>query len=438
MKLNRILSETQVWLAILISFVAITLNTQAAAQTEKVIYNFQSGLDGASPSANLIADRSGNLYGTTPSGGADGYGTVFELTPPSTRGGSWTEKVLHAFQGADGALPFSPLVFDQAGNLYGATQTGGNQPPCFLCGAGTIFKLTPPTTPGGGWTESVLHSFAFSDGASPDSGLTFDDEGNLYGTTDGGGPGLYGTVFELSPPDDNSSGPWREKVLYGFLGGNDGAFPIAGVVLGRAGSLYGTASLGGVYGAGVVFELVRPGSAGGSWTENVLYSFTDGDDGAEPFGGVIRGPNGALFGTAGAGGNQQNCYGGCGSVYELAPPKTEGGTWTETTLYDFIGGADGGQPSSNLVIDAAGRLYGTASIGGVANAPCSPYCGTVFELSSPRPGAWTETTLHRFRGGNDGDYPYAGLLLGDGGVLYGVAEVDGSAGFGDVFEITPR
>ena len=161
----------------------------------------------------------------------------------------------------------------------------------------------------------------------------------------------------------------------------------------------------------------------------------------EPFGGIIRGPNGVLFGTAGEGGNQQNCYGGCGSVYELTPPETEGGTWTETTLYDLIGGSDGGEPASNLVIDAAGRLYGTAIIGGAMNGPCSPYCGTVFELNPPpRQGGsrWSESTLHRFRGGNDGDYPYAGLLLGTGGVLYGVAEVDGSAGFGDVFEINSR
>jgi hypothetical protein len=133
-------------------------------------------------------------------------------------------------------------------------------------------------------------------------------------------------------------------------------------------------------------------------------------------------------------------YGVIGSVYELTPPETEGGAWTETTLYDFTGGTDGGQPTGGLVMDAEGRLCGTASIGGATNAPCSPYCGTAFELNPPRPGAagWTETTLHRFRGGNDADYPYAGLFLGKGGVLYGVAVVDGAAGFGDVYEINPE
>jgi uncharacterized repeat protein (TIGR03803 family) len=169
--------------------------------TEKVLHNFnENGTDGALPRAPLIFDAAGNLYGTTEYGGTyydSDLGTVFELTP--TAGGGWTETVLHNFNGTDGEFPYSSLIFDGAGNLYGTTSAGGTYSSClsgYYCG--TVFELTPAA--GGGWTETVLHSFGNgTDGYSPSAGLIFDAAGNLYGTTPHGGTYEGGTVFEVTP-----------------------------------------------------------------------------------------------------------------------------------------------------------------------------------------------------------------------------------------------
>jgi uncharacterized repeat protein (TIGR03803 family) len=264
----------------------------AAAQTENLLYIFQGGADGGQPAAGLVADEAGNLYGTTTTNGAGGFGTVYELSPPMTSGGSWTQTTLYSFQGflpnpADGANPQSALVMDEQGNLYGTTASGGNS--TLNCGSsycGTVFKLTHK--PGGTWQESVIYSFSGLDGETPYAGLTRGAEGRLYGTTTSGGANNRGTVFELIPPDDdNPAGPWREKVLYNFAGAPDGGAPFAGVVLDRAGNLYGTTYRGGTMDFGSVFELTRPSLPGGAWTESTLYSFTGGSDGSTLYGGVV-------------------------------------------------------------------------------------------------------------------------------------------------------
>src|ERR1700751_2460728 len=181
-------------LLVLVAFLGFPAEHALAAPTENVLYNFQNGLDGAQPSAGLIADRSGSLYGTTFSGGAYSSGTVFQLTPPISSGGSWTESVLYTFQnGADGAFPYARLIFDENGNLYGTTTGGGMQPDCFECG--TVFKLTRPTNPGDAWTESILYSVNGADGASPYGPLLLDEDGNLFGTTRSGGTYFEGSVF---------------------------------------------------------------------------------------------------------------------------------------------------------------------------------------------------------------------------------------------------
>src|SRR5271167_576360 len=214
-------------------------------QTETVLYSFANSPDGANPRfVTPIPDTKGNLYGTTNYGGAYGYGTVFKLTP------SGTKTILHSFDpnGTDGAYPVASLVVGKNGNLYGTTVEGG------AYGIdGTVFELGPPATfcrsvlcP---WRETVLHSFGASgDGSQPYSVLTVDKEGNLYGTTNVGGGYSYGTVFELTP-----SG--TETILWSFGNGNDGANPIAGVVLDTNGNLYGTTEYGGAYNQGTVFEL---------------------------------------------------------------------------------------------------------------------------------------------------------------------------------------
>lgn len=263
--------------------------------TEKVLYNFTGGADGGFPyGGGLVFDGSGNLYGTTPSGGKYGFGTVFELIPGAT--GTWTEKVLHSFTGGnDGAYPYgSTLILDSAGNLYGVAGQGG------FHDYGVVFKLTR----GSGWAEKVLYAFPGGAGGSfPEGNLVFDSAGKLYGTA------LY-IVFELTP---TSSGPWTEKTLHSFTGGSDGADASAGLAFDKAGNLYGTTSSGGAH-RGTVFELI-PG-AGGTWTEKILHRFSSsGGDGVFPqFGTLAIDATGHLYGTTPQGGTSNN-----GVVFEVTP-----------------------------------------------------------------------------------------------------------------------
>ena len=180
-------------LAIFAVSLLLTSSWAATDWNEKVLHNFGSGADGNYPPAGLIRDAAGNLYGTTLYGGAHNYGTVFELS--ASAGGGWTETVLHSFNndGTDGWYPQAGLIFDAAGNLYGTTARGGA-----YTYYGTVFELSPNGS--GGWTETVLHSFGNgADGVFPFAGLTFDAAGDLYGTTYLGGTYDEGTVFELTP-----------------------------------------------------------------------------------------------------------------------------------------------------------------------------------------------------------------------------------------------
>lgn len=219
--------------------IVFELTPSGGGWTENVLYNFGAGTTGIYPYTGVIFDKAGNLYGTTYEGGLTSYGTVYQLTPS---GSNWTESTLHNFQEAtDGALPFGGVIFDQAGNLYGTTVTEGPD------GAGTVFKLTPSN---GTWTLTVLHSFAGSD-YGPWGGLTMDAAGNLYGMTYADGAHNFGSVFKLAP----SGGGWTYTDLYDFTGGNDGGYPIGNVALDANGNLYGTASVGGAPGYGVVWEI---------------------------------------------------------------------------------------------------------------------------------------------------------------------------------------
>jgi len=283
---------------------------------EKVLHSFGKGKDGASPYAGLVFDGAGNLYGTTGAGGAHNNGTVFEVMPGAD--GGWTEKILHSFDlnGKDGALPLAGLIFDSAGNLYGTTATGGDVPCDPPNGCGTVFKLTPGTN--GQWIHTGLHSFRGNgatsrDGANPEASLIFDANGNLYGTTAAGGRS-YGTVFELTP---GSNGSWTESVLYRFCAVQhcvDGTHPFAGLIFDAQGNLYGTTSGGGAFcsngGCGTVFQLT-PG-AGGNWTKNVLHSFRGRADGAGPLGNLAFDASGNLYGTTVTG--LQNT----GTVFQLS------------------------------------------------------------------------------------------------------------------------
>jgi uncharacterized repeat protein (TIGR03803 family) len=278
------------------------------------------------------------------------------------------------------------------------------------------------------YTENVLYNFAGgSDGSIPGAALTADAAGNLYGTTAQGGAFGAGTVFELV----RSKTGWTHQVLYTFTGNTDGAVPSSGVVLDRAGNLYGTTSNGGTNYFGNVYELSP--TSGGGWSESVLYSFVGGLDGQFPYGGVVFDKAGNLYGTTFYGGSTSACAGsGCGTVYLLTPNQSGG--WGETVLYGF-NGADGAFPQAGLVLDFAGNLYGTTSQGGTSTS-CQPNgCGVAFELANSN-GSWTETVLHNFYLTNqDGYFPQASLTL-HGGHLFGVTLLGGRRISGTVFELT--
>jgi uncharacterized repeat protein (TIGR03803 family) len=348
--------------------IALMLPTGAGAASKyKVLHRFtpRKNGDGGGPYRGVIFDTKGNLYGTTLGGGASRYGTVFKLSPNSD--GSWRETLLYSFSGGtDGSEPLAGLVFDAIGNLYGTTYLGGSEANgCESNECGTVFKLK--SNPDGSWTESVLHRFTGVDGGNPDAGLIFDDAGNLYGTTQVGGdfdcssnpPVGCGVVFELTP---NSNGSWTERVLATI-----GAHPIADLVFDRAGNLYGTAASGGdlacnaPFGCGDVFELTP--NSDGTWTPSYLHNFT-GADGYEPTAPLVLDSVGNLYGTT-YGGGSTACNGvtsGCGVVFKLTP--SSGDEWTEHVLHRFTGGNDGANPVAGLIFGATGNLYGTAEVGG--------------------------------------------------------------------------
>jgi uncharacterized repeat protein (TIGR03803 family) len=421
----------------------LVAGVRASAQTEKVLFRLPAPPGGSSfggPFAGLIFDASGNLYGTTWADGTHREGSVFEVTPKV--GGGWTGKTLHNFvNNGDGTSPTSTLIMDSAGSLYGTTNRGGTGLNCSGSGnCGTVFKLTQQ--PGGGWAERILHEFTNNgtDGYSPFAGLIFDTAGNLYGTTNlGGTSGFGGTVFELTP---TAGGNWTERVLYNFCSQSncaDGGGPYASLIFDAAGNLYGTTGSGGAFGGGTVFELAP---TGGVWTESVLHSFTrQGPGGSLPNASLVFDAAGNLYGTTvfgGAGNCKTAGETGCGVVFEL---KTKTGGWTEKVLHAFNNNAsDGHNPYASLIFGASGNLYGTTGFGGTGTCAVAGQigCGTVFKLTPTADGIWTERILHRFNNnGADGYQPEGSLIFDASGNLYGTTVGSGTNNAGTVFEITP-
>jgi uncharacterized repeat protein (TIGR03803 family) len=408
---------------------------------ESALYSFRLSGDGNAPLAGLVSDRLGNLYGTTSGGGANLEGAIFELSPPATQGGHWTETLLFSFGGTSaGTAPaFGSLVFDQAGNLYGTTSVGGlTGTGCSSAGCGTVFELSPPASQGGSWTDSVIYEFSPGGASYPIGGVVVDGAGNLYGTTSSGGTDGWGTVYELQPPLV-VGGPWTEQVLHSFANGADGAGPQASVTIGKKKEIYGTTAGGGAAGFGTVFELIPPAGGGGAWKEIILHNFIGGKDGANPNGGVILDSAGKLYGTTVAGGGPD-----VGTVFEVVPPAAQGGHWREAVLYTFRADVVA-NPYAAPVLDHSGNLYGTTYQGGSYNR------GIVFKLTPPAGNGvvWTFTALHDFDGGgdgvNEGIFPLAGLIPGSDGDLYGTTWEGGSGGCqngiyygcGTVFRIAP-
>jgi uncharacterized repeat protein (TIGR03803 family) len=417
--------------------VALALTTHVSAQTLEVLHTFAGGSDGYNPASGLVMDAKRNLYGTTADGGSGNAGTIFKLSPGAN---GWKETVIYSFSGADGAEPLAGLILDATGNLYGTTASGGNLHYCRTAGCGEVFRLSRGST--GVWELTALYKFTGnSDGGEPYAGVIFDGAGNLYGTTVASGSypcsvefNGCGVIFELTP---TVKGPWTETVLHSFTGGSDGENPAASLLMDAAGNLYGTDVNGGsgacTYGCGVAFEL-SPAS-NGAWNFTILHSFESLSDGAFPSAPLISDASGNLYGTTVRGGSM--C--GCGTVFELSP--TNDGTWTFTSLHQFGGGLDGGLPLAPVVFDSAGNLYGTTDYGGLKIARggyCESAqlgCGIVFKLA-PVSDRWDITTLYAFDGGPDGGSPTAGLVLDDEGNLYGTT-TENITEKGVVFKVTP-
>jgi uncharacterized repeat protein (TIGR03803 family) len=427
--------------------------------TEQTLYDFCSQsncTDGVSPQSSLIRDGAGNFYGTTGGGGANNKGVVFELSPVS--GGGWNYKVLYSFcqqsACADGGSPgLGGLVVDAAGNLYGTVEQGG------LYDSGAVFKLSQNQ---GVWSETVLYSFcaifaddACVDGNVPEAGVIIDGAGNLYGTTPFGGGGNFGTVFMLTP-NGNGQTPWTETVLYSGGGqsntpllmdglGNlygttqnggpvpssgsvfmltpnatrtawtptilhyfcgdglcDGQYPDGGLVMDGAGNLYGPTEGGGANSAGTVYQLT-PNQSRTAWNFSTLYPFASGGAGG-PFAGLIIDGSGNLYGTQTSNGNPYY-----GTVFELNPAQ---GAASFQVLYQFTGGGggSGASPEAPLFLDGAGNLYGTAG-GGGNNTQSGQGSGTIFEISTgTTPGVALE--VGTTGGGTVGSSP-SGIACGD-------------------------
>ncbi len=364
--------------------------TQSAqAQTFTVLYSFPWS-NGANPYAGLVRDAAGNLYGTTFQGGASSNGTVFKVDSAGN------ETVLHSFTGGlDGGTPYGGLIRDKAGNLYGATYSGG------ASNLGTVFKMDPSGT------EKVLYSFTGTsgDGCYPYGGLFRDGAGNLYGTTANCGKSGAGTVFKVHPNG-------TETVLHSFANGKkDGAVPtLTSLIMDKKGNLYGVTSEGGSAGEGVAYKLSKSGKL------TVLHSFTGGTtDGCDPFGTPAMDKAGNLYGTASGCGSS-----GDGIVWKVSDNHSE------TVLHNFVGGsADGALPYGGVTLDAKGNLYGDTTRGGNFNV------GTVYQVTG------TNLVVLQSFSGSVGGFPYDNLILDSQGNLYGTAETGGSTGWGTVWKLTP-
>jgi uncharacterized repeat protein (TIGR03803 family) len=390
----------------------IVANAAWAAGGLKVLQSFGIGnLDmGSDLYGGPILDASGNVYGVAESGGIYGAGVVYELSPA---GGAWTETVLYNFQGAnrnqDGANPHATLLADSAGNLYGTTVNGGLASRTCRTGCGTVFMLSQAS---GQWQETVLYRFTGGvDGSVPYAGVVMDPAGNLYGATLGGGASQSGVLYKLAPGPDST---WTQSVVYNFPGRPGGAAAYVTPVLDATGNLYGTTNTGGAHNLGVVYK-VTP-QPDGTGTVQLLHSFAGGADGANPLAGVVFDQHGNLYGTTSYGGTAN-----CGIAFALAPNQSGG--WTEYLLHTFLGvTAQDGENPNGLTFDAHGNLYGTSTGGGVDNP------GTIFKIARASGGGWQETVLYSFTAGDDGAYPSSDVVLDPSGRIYGTTLWGGPSG----------
>jgi uncharacterized repeat protein (TIGR03803 family) len=359
-----------------------------SAQTLTTLHSFNN-TDGSQPYAPLMQATNGYLYGTTSAGGANGDGTVFEIT---TGGTLTTRHNFNHLSPVDGAQPYGGLMQAKDGNLYGTTNRGGSH------NVGVVYRITT------GGTMKALHDLDYEpDGALPYSALVQTSDGSFYGTAADGG-GSEGTVFKLT-----SFGQYT--AIYTF--GADGGFPVAGLVQASNGNFYGVASFYGQYECGTLFELTPSGGF------TLLHTF-DGHDGCYPSATLVQGSDGNLYGVASAGGAGNGFN--AGTFFNITP----GGTFNLLHVFDKT---DGAAPTGALIQASDGNFYGTTQVGGAYNQ------GTIFKVTP----TGTVTTLYSFcpqTHCNDGANPYGGLILGSDGVFYGTTFNGGGGNHGTVFSLS--
>ena len=387
----------------LITLIAIC--SVSYAQTYSVIYAFTGGADGGHPAAGVTI-RAASLFGTTPGGGTldnPVYGAIYQVF---RTGSKWNFTVLSSLTNPNGPKnPEARVMFGPDGHAYTTTNAGaGNSD-------GTVLQLTPPLSlcktancSSGSWTQTLIHQFAaYPDGSQPCSAdITFDPQGNLYGSTCyGGDPNKAdGMVYELQ----RSGNTWTENIVYSFQGPPDGELPGGGVIRDKNGNLFGTTLIGGQNNLGSVWELTNVPGVG--WVETVLYSFQNTGDGERPWAGLVMDQAGNLYGAASGSGGL-----GSGTIFELSP---SGNTWTFNVIHSGVC-----SPLATLSLDAAGTLYGTTPCGGAAQK------GNVFKLSKSGNG-WQYSSLYEFKGGADGFDPLSSVAVDSDGTLYGTTSYGGS------------
>ena len=416
---------------------------QTGGPAVSILYSFEGIQDGAIPSSPIVALANGNLYGTTEDGGIRGLGcgenfrcgTFYQLTPPNSPGGAWTETIEDDFFGGFG-YPFHPyggLVAGPNGLLYGVAENVGD---------GIIYSLTPPA-PGSGqpWGMRIVYNFVSRETPVHGiDGLAVGPGGVIYANA--GTANNVGAIVQLQPPA-TPGGAWTPSYFQFRDDGSGGKNPTSSIVV--SGILYVAMQNGGAFGAGAIVSLEPPASPDGAWVETVLYSFTGGADGANPDG-LVNAGNSVLYGVTYSGGLTgcpSTATPDCGVIFQLS--KVDGLQWNESVLYAFP--PDGSYPDPSLpVITAGGVLYGTFN--GPERCGYGGSCGSIYQLTPPAaPGdAWTEATVYTFPGETGGVIPEGPLTLGPDGFLYGRTLYGGSAtcnlpnmitGCGTVFQFVP-
>jgi hypothetical protein len=404
-------------------FSTVSDSVGAPGPSYQVLHVFNQKGDGVMPIAGVTGTSDAELFGTTTAGGASNLGSIF-LLKPSDHDKTWTEQIIFSFTGADsGTLPGSALFINHKGDLLSSTVMGGT------ADNGTLFRLNRPANGSKVWTEEVLADFtALATGEDPLGDLLVRPDGTILGTAVIGGAFNQGAIFQAVLSDSGTIA--TETVLFSFNGAIDGFAPHDGIIEDRDGHFFGTATAGGQFAEGLVFQFTPPAGSGRQGTATPIFVFNSAN-GSLPIGGLLAFKS-SLIGVTFQGGPYNQ-----GLIYQLIPPAKNGEPWGETILHVFTGGTDGGSPESRMATDGHGGFYGTTASGGTGGF------GNIFHLTPPTEpgGSWTLTPLHQFGGGDDGGAPSGDLLQLDGAIFGTTQGTSSSTGTvtssGTVYRVVP-